>query len=52
MLRCKPPFLSDNSKNNSKNVLHTLKFSLILSEIFYKSKYKLHFHDQKGLEFL
>ena len=36
----------------NKNLLHTLKLSLIYSEVSDKSKSKLHFHDQKGYKFL
>ena len=32
--------------------IQSLKLSLMSSAVFYKSKYKLHFHDQKGLKCL
>ena len=52
MLRCKPSFFSKTLVfKNSETLLHTLKLSLISLEIFYKSKQKLHFHDQKELKF-
>ena len=35
-----------------KNVLNTLKLSLLSPEISYKSKQKLHFQGQTGLKFL
>ena len=48
MLRYKSPgFLK-----TSKTVLLTCKLSLISPDIFYKSKQKLNFQDQKGLRFL